>query len=253
MSAKHQTEGTMQFCRDAGLDINTPMNMDIIADIQGYLLRKDIQIVVIDSSDHRNRKFIGPNLQKQIYLEYIDDGNGNTHYNFIKEMCAYLGNSYYCVPCNMGHNNKTHICKNGCLMCNSPIKCAIIQDFIDCTVCSRSFYNNECFNKHIENKLCLNYKKCNNCDVEYINNPKKTHKCDEHKCKICNEFFTICPHYCMLKTLKNEDLATEDAKNKIIITYDIESTQIKVDDKSSRHEPNLLISGKYNLFSIALL
>jgi hypothetical protein len=49
----------------------------------------------------------------------------------------------------------------------------------------------------------------------------------------------------MLKPLNNEDLAKEDSKNKIIVTYDIESTQIRVDDKTSRHEPNLLISGKY--------
>jgi hypothetical protein len=48
----------------------------------------------------------------------------------------------------------------------------------------------------------------------------------------------------MLKPLNNDDLAQEDVKNKIIVTYDIESTQVKIDDKTSRHEPNLLISGK---------
>ncbi len=233
-----------QFCREYGLNSHIAMNVDIIAEIQGYLIPKNIQIIVIDSRDHRNRRFIGPMLQKQLYLEYIEDNNSNTHYNFIKEMCAYLGNSYYCVPCNMGHNNKTHICKNGCLLCNSHIKCAQIQELIDCEVCSRSFYNNECFNKHKENNLCLKYKKCNICDVEYVDNRKKPHKCDEHKCKICNKIFTISPHYCMLKPLNNDDLAQEDVKNKIIVTYDIESTQVKIDDKTSRHEPNLLISGK---------
>ncbi len=181
VSPTHQTEGMERFCREANLDSKTPMNVNIIAKIQDYLTPKDFQIVVIDSEDHNNRIFVGPMLRKQIYLEYIKLGNNRFHYNYIKEMCAYLGNSYYCVPCNMGHNNKTHICKKGCLMCNSPNKCAQLQDLIDCEVCSRTFYNIDCFNNHKENNSCLKYKKCINCEIEYIFNPKNPHKCDEHR------------------------------------------------------------------------
>jgi hypothetical protein len=215
--------------------------------VQEYLETKCMQLIVIDSQDHRNRIFNGPMLGNPICLEYINDKKTNTaHFHFIKETTAYLNNSYYCVACNIGHNNNTHRCKNGCIMCNSTTKCAKQQDLVNCDVCSRAFYNIDCYNNHRLNDLCLKLKKCNICDIEYFLNPKKTYECDKTLCKTCGKGYTICPHYCMLKPLKSEDLAEEDSKNKIIVTYDIESTQIRV-DKTSRHEPNLLITGKYIL------
>jgi len=86
----------------------------------------------------------------------------------------------------------------------------------------------------VRKKLCNYVKKCNECEVEY--KKKHKHKCFKYHCKKCKRNFKEQPHYCYIKPLKESNIIEEDSINKIIVTYDIESTQI-----NKEHRPNLLI------------
>jgi hypothetical protein len=66
---------------------------------------------------------------------------------------------------------------------------------------------------------------------------KVTHVCGKFTCKNCGVQYTEQPHFCFLKPKDEDKLIREDDVTKIIVSYDIESTQ-----ENRGHKPNLLIS-----------
>ena len=173
-SLSYQTEGTQEFCAAAGLDMSKPLDGTMFKKIQEYLEPLGYQLVIIDSFDTSNRIYVGLNLDKPIFLEFIDtknaiDGTPNGHFNFIKEMNAYLKNRYYCKYCNKGFNVLGHRCKECCKMCQSMPPCEKLV-IVDCDGCNRSFLNITCYNNHRENDTCKYLKKCEKCwkDYKYI-------------------------------------------------------------------------------------
>ena len=94
---------------------------------------------------------------------------------------------------------------------------------------------------------CKGRKHCEECLCSYKEDKKNPHVCGEYKCKDCEKKYTEQPHYCMLKPLDLDKLIKEDEINKIVVTFDIESS-IDIDDGS--HKPNLLISGKITFILI---
>ena len=127
---------------------------------------------------------------------------------------------------------------------------------MSCEVCNKTFVNQKCYDNHIENNnqdfrpSCKDRKYCEECGIYYRNrnNKKNPHICGQFKCKDCNKLYSEQPHYCMLKPLDIDKLIKEDEANKIIVTYDIESS-IEIDETGQElHKPCLLVSGMYNLF-----
>lgn len=242
-SMAYQTQGTCEFFNQWGIDVTVPLSVECIKTIQEHLKPLNYQIIVIDSSDHSNRLFYEPTLGKHIVLEYMHENNKH-HFNFVKEMNQYLDAAYYCEYCNKGHNNISHRCSQMCKMCRSSPPCEKIE-LVKCDACRRSFYNMQCFTNHRDNKLCTKIKNCDKCFIDYNENPKKPHKCEEHTCNWCKKVYTESHHYCMLKPLDINKLKKEDEITKIIVAYDIEATQKDNGEGLSLHVPNLLIAGSY--------
>jgi len=69
----------------------------------------------------------------------------------------------------------------------------------------------------------LEIQSAKSCDVEY--KVRHKHDCSKMKCKKCNQYYTTQPHYCFIQPKNIQNLQTEDIINKIIVAYDIESTQ----------------------------
>jgi hypothetical protein len=245
----HQTNGAKKLCKEAKIKFDKPFHASEFQKMQDYLATKGFQLVIIDATDHLNYYFKGEVLDKQICLELNTDFNG--HFNYIKKMSQYLESANWCNICYRTFTSIIHICEYGCKSCGNSSKCDYVQ-FVDCDACNRSFKSYDCYVRHKTN-TCKGNKCCETCNVLYYvkNDNDTSHKCFEYLCKICGKTYTESPHYCMLKPVNISRIQKEDEKNKIIVTFDIEST-LKHDDVTGRdmHYPNLLIAGKFFYYFI---
>lgn len=221
-----QVKGAINIACNSGLDLSTPIDMVNINNVQSYL--NTYQIIIIDGSFHHKPIFKGPEMISKIYIEHF-----NNHYNAIINIKAYIGRDFYCETCNIGYKEKTkHRCKFECRKCLSKCNNLSNSSKIVCYMCKRSFFGNECYNNHLIGKICSKIKKCEICLVEY----KGNHSCEKIICKWCNETISQ-PHLCYMKKTNKEELIKEDNKNKVVLCYDIESTQL-----DGFHKPMLLYS-----------
>ncbi len=155
-------------------------------------------------------------------------------------MTSFLKCLKYCIKCNKGYNTpRNHSCVGGCKLCRHKTPCERDETSQHCNECNKTFLNTECFNRHIENKVCKYIKICPLCEAQYMKESRE-HTCGEFKCKNCAEYYTEQPHYCYLKKLDTEKLREEDATAKIIVSFDIESMLIQSSEKTFDHKPNLL-------------
>ncbi len=220
-------------------DFETAMDIPIVQIFQKFF-GSQYQLVAINFRTG-DQLFVGPDAEKQIYLLFSPGGTqGKGHWDLIKEMTSYRNKSFYCIKCNVGYNtSRDHNCRGGCKMCRFHTPCISDNSLEHCDRCNKTFVNIECFNRHIENKVCNYIKICPLCEASFRTGPKE-HVCGEIKCNSCSEYYTEQPHYCYLKVLDKEKLQEEDSTSKIIVSFDIESMLIRANEKTFNHKPNLL-------------
>ena len=229
-----QRKAAQRLCEELGLDIQTPLNIDILMEIDSELT--DYQIIVIDAKNN-SQIFTGTDRPKTIYLLY--DGE---HYDFIKRMESYLVRNHYCKYCNRGFNEThKHQCDQTCKKCRTNFGCSPDGSHQKCSECRVVFTSNDCFTRHKNNKMCDSIKFCPRCEIRYTFDRRNPHKCGTFFCRECHLQYEQQPHYCFMQPLDANKLAEEDQKPKILIAFDIECMIEKTDNISS-HTPILLIS-----------
>ena len=221
---KLQTNGAIEIMKKCGLEMCDGIGPDEWKIIQENY--PEYQIKVIDGVYKSNFIFRGPENDKRIFIEYA-----NFLYNAIINIKGYMTRDYYCEKCHVIFSHLfDHRCENHCKSCYT--NCEKDDNIIKCADCNREFFGFNCYNVHLNNKVCAIIKKCKECDVTY----KRQHKCQVFRCKKCSEIYTEQPHYCFIANKMKTYLEDEDTINKIIVSYDIESTQA-----SGEHIPNLLV------------
>ncbi|XP_054158248.1 uncharacterized protein LOC128956547 [Oppia nitens] len=212
---------------NANLDYNQPLKANNFPVIQQYLNNiGPYKLMIIDASDDENIIYQSEDIitDNEIWLEYIIL-NKVGHYNFIKNINAYRNDTKVCNQCHTRHHVIDHKCTN-CTLCGSNVKCdkVAIDQLIECDVCKKTFNGNICYDKHINNNICLERKQCQLCDVWYKVDKINKHQCNYLKCRNCGvKYNSWTQHNCMINPLNHDKLKKEDDKIKFIVCYDIES------------------------------
>jgi DNA polymerase type B, organellar and viral len=162
------------------------------------------------------------------------------HYVFIKpdSLATVFGYIYYCIHCKKGYAVKgSHYkCAFTCPGCFEPKHCTGPEEY--CDLCNRSFNGIECKNKHLQNRVCKNIKRCTNCGV--TKNKHGVHKCGLRYCNKCRTHRPS-PHLCMIA--KKEPKKTKN-DNVLYVYYDFESRmdeQVEGAPEKYKHIPNLCV------------
>ena len=210
-------------CDELGLDIQMPLNIEILETIDEKLT--EYQIIVIDAQTN-SQLFTGTDRSKVIYLLHDDD-----HYDLIKRMEGYLERRFYCKYCNKGFQEAyKHQCVQTCKKCQTNFGCSPDGTEQKCDECKGVFDSSECFQRHKNNKLCDSIKFCSNCEIRFPVDRRNPHKCGTFFCKECHQHYEQQPHYCFMQPLDEKKLAEEDLKPKILIAFDIECMIEKTDN-----------------------
>ena len=220
-----QTRGANRVREECKMDKIESVGYEEWKEIQKFF--PDYQICIIDATYKKNFIFRGENKDKRLYIEYLDE-----HYNSIINIQGYMKGKYYCAICHIGfYKLFDHRCKFHCKQCYG--NCENSENKITCSDCNRDFNGLVCFNNHLKSgKMCSIIKKCKDCNITF----KRKHKCKQYNCQKCTRNYTEQPHFCFIKPADTLKLTEEDQINKIIVAFDIESTQ-----ENGEHIPNLLI------------
>jgi hypothetical protein len=163
---------------DTNFGFDEPMSIEILELIQRYFENR-YQIIAINSRSG-DQLFVGPDADDKIFLLFTPHGRG--HWDLIKEMKSYRNCAYYCIKCNKCYKApQKHICNGGCKLCRHHTLCSPDDSAQHCNECNKTFVNIECFNRHIENKVCKYIKVCSNCEASYTKGSRE-HVCGEYRC-----------------------------------------------------------------------
>jgi len=108
-----------------------------------------------------------------------------------------------------------------------------------CDGCEKEFYNENCYNSHLNSNICKNSKKCTKCGVIWnvhknTSNGRKGHECSENFCIRCKVFHNP-KRGCYIAPL------TPKEQNPYrIIVFDLETMQHRIVDQKRIHEPNFI-------------
>ena len=156
----------------------------------------------------------------------------NHHFDGIRTISKFMASRYYCLHCEAVYSNhKAHFmrCKAGCVNCGEigiGYPCENINPAGKfCAGCNKTFYNDDCYRAHTDNKTCYNFKKCLDCGViwnvyEQSRNGRCGHECEQKFCRTCHLYHK--EDQCFIQPYKPRPKQTYR-----IITYDFESQQIK--------------------------
>lgn len=225
---------------EANLNYYLPLNPIGMKKIQELVLTPlGFKLIVIDALMPKNRVFVGSCGSTPLFLEYINnDIDDLGHINLITTITGYLNCGHYCVNSNINYDHlDRHFCKSACEKCVKNPPCDTSFDKIQCSKCLREFFGKACFDHNLL-QMCGLKTHCDKCFMEV----KKGHKCNVYKCNTCNEDYSSFSYRCFIKTLEAEKLEEENARNKFIVCYDIESTVDTRDDKGYLHKPCLLMA-----------
>ena len=136
-------------------------------------------------------------------------------------------NLWFCQACCRWLTRKErceHNCVDLCSACYSS-ECRLLRNEHNdikknCHSCKREFFNNFCYNTHVNNKICRFTKKCANCNEIYNGNFSK-HQCGVVRCSLCYETYVPLndvEHICMMSARK------EKKTKKVRIYFDYETT-----------------------------
>ncbi|KAL3075564.1 hypothetical protein niasHT_036584 [Heterodera trifolii] len=174
----------------------------------------------------------------------------NNHFDGIKTLSKYFKKRYYCISCESPYSHKlehsmncTSLC-HGCREVGVDYPCEPQQGYVKkCEHCNNTFYNNNCYGRHLHKDLCTKFQRCGDCGVVYNIKVHGSvgHKCGEQFCKLCKQFhikeedddgMSPC-RKCFIQPLK-----LQKTKPYRIIAYDFEATQDKKVGNRFEHEVN---------------
>ena len=227
------------------IDTSTPVDEAKLRLIQSKL--PEYQLVVVPSPtmsvESKSVMFSGDYKNKRIVLEFMrDEEFPNGHFNLVQSVTGLYECHFWCFKCWKGYDNAgSHRCEIGCKRCGSEQACiAGIQD-LSCISCHMTFFGPACLEAH--KSTCQKAEKCKLCDVIYRKDKRRRHECDMSFCQLCKTSYKVSPHFCYINPLDLAKLENEDTRNKIIVSFDIETRVAEVDAKGfSILKPNLLIS-----------
>lgn len=152
---------------------------------------------------------------------------------------------YYCLDCEAVYSNhKDHFmrCQAGCVNCSEHgpgYPCENINAVGRfCKDCSKTFYNDKCYDQHLSNGTCRQFKKCVRCGViwnvnEMNRRGRNGHECEKKFCRTCFQYHK--EGRCFI-----EPHQLRPRKAYRIIAYDFESQQIKYDANQSKKKKHVV-------------
>ena len=225
-----------KICRDAGVEYSEALSSDTFSKIQEKLLPYYQLIIVDGSTTDYIPLFKGDEAGRQIYLFLADN-----HYDLITKIHAMHKKDFWCHHCWTGFKEMgKHKCEQTCQCCRQPCACQLNEgeeQMICYEKCHRAFNGSNCFKRHQDFKICEKYKKCTACEVEY--QTRYEHECHKVYCKRCEKNCES-GHHCFLTPKDKLKLQEQDAQNKIIVAFDIESELTATDNDRYIHKPNLV-------------
>lgn len=200
------------------------------------------KVFVFGSLGHYKPLFkYGPNdFDTPIILYY-----NNKHFDGVKSASGIFGR-LYCLSCEKVYDKPTNhsiSCKSRCNKCSRVgpnFPCIIIDGFRKlCQVCNKIFFNNNCYQHHLQSGFCNKSKQCEKCGVIWNvkdNNKRgrQGHVCGERHCSTCNDYH-IPKRGCFIKPLD-----PKDNKNYRIVAFDLETMQHRPSGNGKQHEPNFI-------------
>ncbi len=133
------------------------------------------------------------------------------HYDLIKSLTGFYERSFYCLKCRVGYDKRyRHSCANSCSLCRRAGNPCVLEAWIRCPHCNRTFPNGECFANHgrkegpTARSVCETYSPCNACgkllDLRRVN----THACGESFCKYCKKSMPV-NHQCYMQPIRGKN------------------------------------------------
>lgn len=227
-TGKIQTTLAIDLCEKAGVSFDkTGVDYNDLNKFQ-LALGNEYQLIAV--APPKVFIFKGPFNEKQIFIQIIDN-----HSDSLLSIKAFLKCNYFCKKCLKGYMSlSSHKCVSTCRYCFSPGKCETIFKK-DCLKCHRYFISEKCFENHISNKICNNYKYCKKCKKLYKD---KIHDCGMKKCRLCKKIVPLSIHDCFVTPNNKSEIELQDSAPKIFVFYDFETFQEFNINNVKIHRPN---------------
>lgn len=236
-------EKAENLCREARVTVTSiGCNMFSVYKLQRMFLGYTIY-VYDEKRNTGNKTFCkagsGP---REINLFYLKDMQ---HFVAIRSRKGFYSQAYECQNCRFLYRGATnHMCKSKCTQCRGNVVCADTAG-VSCLVCIRTFFNDECYRKHLEPiqrgfSVCENVFFCRGCQnvIELTHRRNRTHLCNEIFCKLCWIHDTQ-DHRCYVRPY------TKQLPQKfVIIFFDLECMQSENAEGVRKHVPNLAVSSQ---------
>ena len=206
-SRKLQTDEALKLHDEAAVEVNDFGST--LEDVKKFSEHLGVQINIVDSDHFNEIIYSSEEVGDMIYLY-----KNKNHFDVITSMPGFLCKSYYCHTCKKPYTGRDkHKCPSKCIACfkyfPDGVKCS--GDVIQCNICNRSFFGQDCFDEHKRNRstgkpniVCETVGKCLNCE-RTITTTKDTslkdHICGYSKCSNCYEYCDMSAHKCYM-TLK---------------------------------------------------
>lgn len=225
-----QKKLALELHRKAGV----PMRRCSIADASKFqAVLSGYQIVIYSADQLFSIVYSGyPESEKKIVL-LLTKG----HYHLITKVPAFFADTHYCAKCNKCYHLKwKHRCENTCLLCNNQPVCekSIPDPNHRCVSCEKTFHNMQCYQNHLENRVCEHVKICTSCGK--MHSTRYNHVCGKKFCRLCFSWVEE-NHLCYIQPAPSNALGNEEFK---YIIYDFET--MLTEDRE--HVPFLCISLK---------
>lgn len=226
-----------KLAQDAGVNLVDGGGLDEIMKFQEYL-SNEYNLTVYSSRDGRSVYYKSPYKNRKNINLLLD----NNHFSLIKSLTAAFASSYFCSYCaepystRLAHRN----CPFKCERCLESPPCETL-DNVNCSECNRIFLNQQCFNNHLENKVCLNIRHCTDCTKTFSYSEKRPHVCGSAYCFLCKEYRSV-RHECYIPFTppKSTKFNTE-----LYVFFDLEcsqNTQFPNNELKFIHKPNLCVA-----------
>uniref|UniRef100_A0A914MV79 DNA-directed DNA polymerase n=1 Tax=Meloidogyne incognita TaxID=6306 RepID=A0A914MV79_MELIC len=242
-------EDTMELMEEVGApdlqqDYNAEEWVPIVVDYWNnkYRGQHKFKVFVFGSLGHYTPIFkYGVNDFDIPIILYYD----NKHFDGVKSASGIFGKCY-CLSCEKVYDkpsNHTINCKSRCSKCSRVgpnFPCSIIDGFQKlCQLCTKLFYNNNCYQHHLQSGFCKKSKQCEKCGViwnvkDNTKRGRKGHVCGERHCATCNDFH-IPKRGCFIRPLESKD-----NKKYRIVAFDLETMQHQPSGNGKKHEPNFI-------------
>jgi len=220
-------------------------------------VRTQYRIVVVNVKENHRCIDFGEEGKPILALEYNDG-----HFNVITSLKGYFRTSYFCPTCLKGYQDQTkHNCQGkicfGCKQDTCPDFNKEKKPTKFCDDCQRWFYGNQCFEnhqlydrkgeEHIDNCICSTIQRCRKCKkLEVGLKNIQDHQCGFTKCFNCGEYVDLKSHECFIKTGPPKKTSVKD---KEIVVFDVEATQVHGEHKVNLIMAETLYGGEERTFT----